>query len=91
MQDWEMGLKGLTPMKTTLVQDKTLFDGLGNSCRLELHRIGSDSFELYLHDFNGAIPRRVVGALGELNSIAEHWLQAKHSNGFATQFKPPAP
>jgi len=80
-----MATKDKTMTTTSPIADKTLWDSLGNSCRVELHKIGRDEFELYLHNFNSDIPKRYVGGLGELNARADRWLEARKADGFVEQ------
>lgn len=72
-------------MKTQPIADKTLWDSQGNSARVELHCTGKDSFEVYFHDFNSLIPRRMTGKLGELNARVDLWLAMKKADGFVEQ------
>jgi hypothetical protein len=67
------------------VCDLKLWDSNGNYCKCELYHIGQNVFELYLHDFNDAIPRRFIGGLGALNSRVELWVSEKKSQGFEQQ------
>lgn len=67
------------------ITSKTLWDSLGNTCRVELYKIGANEFELYLHDFNQATARRFVGGIGELNNRADLWLAMKKEAGFQEQ------
>ncbi len=72
-------------MKSPAIADKKLWDNLGNSCRIELFKIGVNDFELYVHEFNDSVPKRYAGGLGELNTRAERFLYAKMSEGFQEQ------
>lgn len=74
-------------MKTTnnLIADRTLWDSLGNSCRVEMYWIGNDTFEVYFHDFNEATPSRFVDSLGACNAKVDRWLAAKKESGFQEQ------
>ena len=72
-------------MKTAPIADRKLWDSLGNSCRVEMYCIGQGVFELYLHDFNSAIPRRFVGSIGEMNACADRWLADQKGKGFIEQ------
>lgn len=72
-------------MKSTPIADRTLWDSCGNRCRVEMHRIGPDVFEVYFHDFNTSIPRRLVGKLGPCNAQVDLWLALKKEAGFAEQ------
>lgn len=63
--------------------DRTLWDYSGNYCRVELHKIGDQSFEVYFHNFNGAVPVRVIGRLGELTARIDPWLARKMYEGFS--------
>lgn len=67
------------------IADRKLWDDLGNYCRIEMFHIGKDTFELYLHDFNDAVPRRRVGTLGICNSIADCWMSSQKAKGFVEQ------
>lgn len=67
------------------IADKKLWDSLGNYCRIELHQIGRDMFELYTHDFNSDIPKRYIGRLGELIDRGERWIEARKAAGFVEQ------
>ncbi len=70
-------------MSNTLVKDITLWDSLGNSCRIELHHTGVEQFELLTHRFNDATPLRFVGPLGICINKGEHWLAARKAEGFS--------
>ena len=71
-------------MKTkNYIWDRTLWDSLGNFCRVTLHQTGLNECELYLHNFNSEIPKRYVGGLGELRVRADRWLDARKADGFA--------
>ena len=65
--------------------DKTLWDTLGNKCRVEMYEIGVGRFEVYFHDFNDAVPRRFIGNLGTCNLSVDCWLHRKRSDGFVEQ------
>lgn len=67
------------------IADRTLWDSLGNYCRVTMYRIGSNTFEVYFHDFNDAIPGRYVDELGTCNNKVDHWLRAKKAAGFVEQ------
>jgi len=67
------------------IADKTLWDSLGNKCRVEMRHIGAQTFEVYFHDFNDSTPRRFVGGLGELNARVDRWLEARKAAGFVEQ------
>jgi hypothetical protein len=73
---------------STPVSDVTMFDCLNNSCRAELHHVGRDQYELYLHDFNDSTPRRFVGGLGELMARGQMFLDAKEAGGFTRMIHP---
>lgn len=80
-----------TPKERIPIADKTLWDSLGNYCRVTMHTIGSgtaDRFEVYFHDFNTDIPTRFVGTIGECNHKADHWIASKKAEGFAEQRNP---
>lgn len=51
-----IGLKGA-------VSSFELYDPCGNCCAAALFNYGDQTYELYLHDFNSSVPRRVVGNL----------------------------
>lgn len=67
------------------VCEKTLWDSCGNSARVEMFCIGQGVFELFLTDFNNSIPRRFVGAIGELNNRADIFIASKKEAGFIEQ------
>jgi len=67
------------------IADRKLWDNGGNYCRVTMYKIGLDSFEVYFHDFNDAVPRRAVGGLGILNNTVDHWLRCKKAEGFIEQ------
>lgn len=67
------------------IADRTLWDSLGNKCRVEMHCIGRDSFEVYFHEFNDAVPKRYVGALGDCNDRVNRWLESRKAAGFSEQ------
>lgn len=62
-----------------------MWDAGGNYCRATLYPYGQGTFELYLHDYNDAIPRRVVGPIGIVNSHADAFLARKKAEGFVEQ------
>lgn len=67
------------------IRDLKLWDSLGNYCRIELFKTGPNTFELYLHDFNDATPRRFVGPLGLMINKGDIWLAIKKEAGFCEQ------
>lgn len=67
------------------IADKTLWDSCGNKCRIELYCIGNGVFELYVHQFNSAIPDRFTGPIGDLNNRADLWIAARKAEGFMEQ------
>lgn len=67
------------------IADRTLWDCLGNKCRVEMHCTGENVFEVYFHDFNDATPRRTTGTLGICNSCVDAWLENKRKAGFVEQ------
>jgi len=71
--------------KTEPIADRKLWDSLGNYCRVTLYFYGEGMFELYLHDFNDATPRRFIDRLGALNNRADLWLSSKKAAGFVEQ------
>lgn len=68
--------------------DRTLWDTNGNYCRVEMHCICVNVFEVYFHDFNNAIPRRHVGSIGECNNKIDLWLSRQTRSGFVEQSEP---
>lgn len=73
-------------MKTeSPIADRTLWDSLGNSCRVEMFNIGVNTFEVYFHEFNGSIPHRFIGEIGICNNKVDHWLASKKDHGFIEQ------
>jgi hypothetical protein len=67
------------------IADKTLWDDLGNKCRVEMYQIGPGQFEVYFHRFNSDIPTRFKGSIGLCNSLADHWLLCRKAEGFKEQ------
>lgn len=67
------------------IADRTLWDCLGNKCRVEMFRIGQNEFEVYFHRFNSAVPTRHVGALGECNARVDAWLSCRMAEGYQEQ------
>lgn len=65
-----------------LISDKTLWDNLGNKCRIEMHQIAANTFELYMHAFNGAVPLRFIGPLNLCMNKSHHWVDARKAEGF---------
>lgn len=65
--------------------DRKLWDPMGNYCRAEMHCIGPNVFELYLHHFNSDVPRRYIGDIGIMNNVADIFLAARKAEGFAEQ------
>jgi hypothetical protein len=68
-----------------LIQEAKLWDNIGNYCRIELFRIGDNTFELYTHDFNDSVPGRFVGGLGECVARGDRWMARQKSEGFCEQ------
>lgn len=69
------------------IADKTLWDSLGNRCRVTMHYVGlpsvyTDKFEVYFQEFNDSVPIRHMGSLAAMNHRVEHWLASKKAAGF---------
>ena len=71
-----------------LVVDRTLWDTLGNYCRIQLYHISEDRFELWIQEFGNSIPTKRVGLLGELIDSGEIWVYRKKQEGFI-ELQPP--
>lgn len=67
------------------IADRTLWDSLGNKCRVEMYCIGENCFEVYFHPFNDTIPSRFIGILALCNNKIDHWLEARKADGFVEQ------
>lgn len=78
-------------MNPSLVADKTLWDSLGNFCKIEMHQIGKDEYEVYFHEFNNAIPKRFVGTLGICINKGDNWIASKNAAGFSLEHQLSAP
>lgn len=68
-----------------LIADRKLWDMAGNYCRVTMHQVGRDTFELWFHRFNDSVPGRFVGTLGECISRGEVWISARKEEGFLEQ------
>lgn len=67
------------------ILDKTLIDGAGNTCRVEVHHFGASNVEAYFHDFNGAVPVRYIDGPGIIQNHVELWLANKKEQGWTEQ------
>lgn len=77
--------RALEKMKTTPIAERTLWDSIGNHCRVEIYHIDISVFEVYFHDFNTSIPRRFIGDIGSCNLRVDLWLAKKKEAGFMEQ------
>ncbi len=64
------------------VESFELHDPLGNTCAAALFKNGVSEFELYLWDFNSAIPRRVTGSVSHCKHFMTQFFHAKVAGGF---------
>ncbi len=62
-----------------------LHDSMGNTCAAAMYKTGPEAFELYLWDFNSAVPRRQVGSLGIIKNAMQVFYDCKVAAGFQEQ------
>lgn len=67
------------------IADRKLWDDCGNYCRISMHQIGRDVFEVWFHRFNDATPTRFVGKLGECIERGDEWISHRKDEGFREQ------
>lgn len=66
----------------SLVKDRTFNDGIGNYCRIEMHQISENTYELFMHNFNCATPARFLGTLSNCIARGELWITKRKEEGF---------
>ncbi len=64
------------------VLDKTMTDSLGNDCRIQVYQAGPVMCEVWMRDFNSAVPRRFYGTAMDCQLHAELWISHKQKDGF---------
>ncbi len=71
------------------VESVELFDNSGNCAAAAIWKIGPETFELYLFDYNSSVPRRSVGSLAMVKAQYNAFFHRKIEEGFqAPQIAP---